>query len=98
VTEREFKVAASEQTSALGSAMLGALAAGSAAGGYDTIAAASMAMTHLKKESYRPDRGAKEVYDSLYAEYVRLHDYFGRGENPVMKTLKAIKAQVIRTK
>jgi len=33
----------------------------------------------------------QKVYDQLYAEYLRLHDYFGRGENDVMKRLKSIK-------
>jgi len=33
----------------------------------------------------------------LYAEYVRLHDYFGRGGNNVMKTLKKIKAKAIHS-
>jgi len=28
------------------------------------------------------------LYDALYAEYVALHDYFGRGGNDVMKRLK----------
>jgi L-ribulokinase len=37
VTGREFKVSASKQTPALGSAMFGAVAAGSAGGGHDTI-------------------------------------------------------------
>ena len=32
-------------------------------------------------------------YDKLYAEYVTLHDYFGRGANDVMKRLKALKAE-----
>ena len=31
------------------------------------------------------------IYDRLYAEYDRLHKYFGEGENDVMKRLKAIK-------
>jgi L-ribulokinase len=31
------------------------------------------------------------VYDELYAEYVRLHDYFGRGANEVMHRLRAIR-------
>ena len=31
---------------------------------------------------------------SLYREYVRLHDYFGRGENDVMKTLRGLRATV----
>jgi L-ribulokinase len=91
VTGREFKVAASAQTSALGSAMFGAVAAGKAAGGYDTIFEAARHMARLKDEVYRPNLEAKKVYDQLFAEYVRLHDYFGRGENNVMKTLKAIR-------
>ena len=33
------------------------------------------------------------VYDKLFAEYVTLHDYFGRGANDVMKRLKAIKKE-----
>ena len=34
------------------------------------------------------------IYEKLFAEYVTLYDYFGRGENDVMKRLKAIKAEV----
>ena len=30
--------------------------------------------------------------EKLFAEYLRLHDYFGRGGNNIMKTLKKIKA------
>jgi L-ribulokinase len=36
------------------------------------------------------------VYDELYREYRTLHDYFGRGANDVMKTLKAIRARQAR--
>ena len=39
---------------------------------------------------YEPDPGNRAIYDELYAEYKTLHDYFGRGDNPVMKTLKAL--------
>jgi len=92
VTGREIKVAASSQAGALGSAMFGAVAAGKAAGGYDTIFEAAQHMAHLKDEVYRPIAEHKAVYDQLYAEYLRLHDYFGRGENNVMKTLKRIKS------
>ena len=35
-----------------------------------------------------------EISEQLYQEYRRLHDYFGRGENDVMKRLKAIKAEI----
>ena len=95
VTGREFKVTASKQTPALGSAMFGAVAAGQAAGGYDTIFEAALHMARLKEETYTPIPENQAVYDELYAEYVRLHDYFGRGENNVMKTLKKIKAKAI---
>jgi L-ribulokinase len=87
-----IKVSASQQTSALGSAMFGAVAAGKAAGGYDSIYEAAQVMAHLKDEMYIPISENQNVYQLLYTEYVRLHDYFGRGGNNVMKRLKAIKA------
>ncbi len=92
VTGRELKVAASQQAGALGSAMFGAVAAGQEAGGYDSIVQAAQCMARLKKESFRPVAAHQKVFDQLYAEYVRLYNYFGRGENNVMKTLKRIKA------
>ncbi len=92
VTGRPFKVSASSQTSALGSAMFGAVAAGKAAGGYDSIFAAAQKMARLKDEVFLPVAEHQKVYDLLYAEYLRLHDTFGRGENEVMKRLKVIKA------
>jgi L-ribulokinase len=93
VTGREFKVAASMQTPALGSAMFGAVAAGSAAGGYETIVDAATRMARLREESYRPDAKDHATYDELYAEYRALHDYFGRAGNDVMKRLKAVRAR-----
>jgi L-ribulokinase len=91
VTGREFKVAGSTQTPALGSAMFGAVAAGKAKGGFDSIYEAAPVMGKLKDETYKPNPEARKTYDQLFAEYVTLHDYFGRGENDVMKRLKAIK-------
>jgi L-ribulokinase len=92
VTGLPIKVSASNQTSALGSAMFGAVAAGKGLGGYDSINEAAKVMAHLKDEMYVPNPKNQEVYEKLYAEYVVLHDYFGRGANNVMKRLKAIKA------
>jgi L-ribulokinase len=94
VTGREIKVTASKQTPALGSAMFGAVAAGKSTGGYDSIYNAARTMAHIKEKSFKPIPENQEVYEKLYAEYLRLHDYFGRGENNVMKTLKKIKAEV----
>jgi len=89
-----IKVSASKQTPALGSAMFGAVAAGKAAGGYDSIYDAARTMAHLKDEVYKPIPENQQVYEILFSEYLHLHDYFGRGENNVMKTLKKIKAEV----
>jgi L-ribulokinase len=95
VTGRPIHIAETRQGGAFGSAMHGAVAAGKAAGGYDSIAEASNHMARLRDEEYRPIPENKEVYDQLFAEYVTLHDYFGRGTNDVMKRLKDLKAKVL---
>lgn len=93
VTGRPFRISASQQTPALGSAMFGAVAAGKSAGGYDSIYDAAKVMAHLKDEMYMPNPENQAVYEKLYAGYVILHDYFGRGANDVMKRLKNMKAE-----
>ena len=91
VTGMEIKIAKSDQSPALGSAMFGAVAAGSAKGGYDTIFDAAAAIGGVKEKTYIPVKENSAVYDKLYAEYEVLHDYFGRGANDVMKRLKEIR-------
>jgi L-ribulokinase len=95
ITGREFKLAASSQTPALGSAMFGAVAAGGSGGGYDSIVEAAGRMARLREESYRPDPKHRAVYDDLYADYRALHDYFGRAGSDVMKRLKAVRARAL---
>jgi L-ribulokinase len=94
VINREIKISGSPQAPALGSAMFGAVAAGKAAGGFETIMEAASVMAKIKDQTYKPDRENAAVYDRLFAEYRLLHDYFGRGENDVMKRLKEIKKEV----
>ncbi len=91
VLDMEIRISASSQTPALGSAMFGAVAAGKERGGYDDIKDAAKEMARLKDVVYRPRKAEADVYGLLFAEYTRLYDYFGRGENKVMKQLKAIK-------
>ena len=95
ITRREFSIAASNQAPALGSSMWAAVAAGAAKGGYESIEEATARMAHLRDEHYVPDPAAAAVYDELYAEYVLLHDYFGRGANDVMKRLRAIRDRAL---
>ena len=36
-----------------------------------------------RADVYTPDQASADVYDEMYAEYTRLHDYFGRDGNEV---------------
>ncbi|HEX3040288.1 MAG TPA: ribulokinase [Caproiciproducens sp.] len=91
VIKMPVSVTATQQATAMGAAMFGAVAAGSANGGYDTIREAGEAMGSGIKTVYQPNPENSAIYDRLYQEYVKLHDYFGRDKNSVMKKLKAIK-------
>ncbi|MBE3100053.1 MAG: ribulokinase [Planctomycetes bacterium] len=91
VSGRSFKIARSAQTCALGSAMHAAVAAGRAAGGYDTIQEAALRMAGVRDKTYQPSADAHAAYEKIFAEYDLLHDYFGRGANDAMKRLKALK-------
>ena len=89
VTGRPLGLARSSQACAVGAAILGAVAAGAEAGGHATVADAVRAMGGVKDETYQPDPAAHARYSDLYAEWLTLHDYFGRGGNHVMKRLRA---------
>jgi len=91
VTRCPLSVIGSEQGAALGSAIHAAVAAGA----YPDVPAAAEAMGRVIADVYQPDETRADIYDRLYAEYVRLHDYFGRGENDVMDRLRAIRDRVL---
>jgi L-ribulokinase len=95
VTGREIKLAASAQTPSLGAAMFAAVAAGSGAGGYDDIVEATARMARLRSHRYVPVAAHGPVYDELHAEYLALHDQFGRDPGGVMKRLKALRARAL---
>jgi L-ribulokinase len=91
VTRRPLSVIGSDQGPALGSAIHAAVAAGA----YPDVPAAAKAMGKLHREVYAPDPARAAAYDELYAEYVTLHDYFGRGGNDAMHRLRAIRDRVL---
>ena len=82
---------ASEQGPALGSAIYAAVAAGA----YPDIRSAAAAMGAVDRAVYVPDEAAADVYDRLFEEYVRLHDWFGRGGNAVMKRLRHLRREAL---
>jgi L-ribulokinase len=86
-----LSVISSGQGPALGSAIHAAVAAGA----YPDVPAAAAAMGSKQEAVYTPDPASARVYDELYAEYVRLHDYFGRGPNEVMHRLRALRDRAL---
>jgi L-ribulokinase len=91
VTRRPLSVISSDQGPALGSAIHAAVAAGC----YPDVPAAAAAMGGKHEAVYQPDPASADVYDRLYAEYVLLHDYFGRGGNEVMHRLRGVRDRVL---
>ncbi len=76
----------SSQGPALGSAIHAAVAAGA----YDDVRSAAMRMGKIKPRAYEPDETRAKSYDRLFAEYLQLHDHFGRSE-ATMRRLRAIR-------
>jgi L-ribulokinase len=81
----------SAQGPALGSAIHAAVAAGA----YPDVRTAAAAMGSVQRAAYRPDEANARAYDRLYAEYVALHDHFGRGGSEVMRRLRALRREVL---
>jgi L-ribulokinase len=96
VTRFPLSVIGSGQGPAVGSAMHAAVAAGA----YPDIHAAAQAMGKVQRAVYEPDAERARAYDALYAEYVTLHDYFGRhggqGGNDVLHRLRRIRREALR--
>ncbi|WP_188195905.1 ribulokinase [Nonomuraea sp. SYSU D8015] len=85
VLRRPLSVIGSDQGPALGSAIHAAVAAGA----YTSIEEAAAAMGKRTENAYVPDEARADAYDRLYAEYRRLHDFFGDGQ--MLHTLRAIR-------
>ena len=66
-----------------------AIYAASAAGAHPDVFAAVDAMCDRECIVYTPKAENQAAYETLYEEYVLLHDYFGRGGNRVMERLHA---------
>lgn len=85
VLDRPISLAAEEQATALGTAVLAACAAGL----HRTPEAAVQAMTCPPEIVYRPDPARAETYERLYREYRTLAEYFAV-RNPVMQRLREL--------
>jgi L-ribulokinase len=91
VTRRPLSLIGSDQGPALGAAIHAAVAAGA----YPDVPAAARVMGKREQSVYTPDLARAAAYDLLYAEYLRLHDYFGRGANEVLHRLREIRLEAL---
>ncbi len=91
VTRHSLSVIDSDQGPALGSAIHAAVAAGA----YPDVPTAAQAMGKVRRQVYTPVPENSAIYDELYAEYVLLHDYFGRGGNEVLHRLRALRDRIL---
>lgn len=83
---KPVRVGTSMQSAALGSAMYAACAAGI----YPDLTAAANVCVKPSDTVYTPNPENVTAYNKLFAEYVRLHDMFGRENKELMKRLKRI--------
>ena len=91
VTGRAISVAGTPQASALGAAMLGAVAIDTGSGRAPSLAAVVPRMAPPPSRVYTPNEENRRQYDIVYREYKRLYDYFGRGGNDVMSLLRRMR-------
>lgn len=86
----KIRVSGASQIPALASAIYASVSAGSENGGYSSVGEAQKNMAAPFIAEYTPNEENGKIYAELYKEYCILHDYFGRGENDVMKRLRKI--------
>ena len=97
VLGREILTTRTAQGSALGAAIVAAVAAGE----FETVQAAQDAMVHFDDRRFRPGPGTTATYDALYDEYVALHDAFsaqGGALGHVMKMLLDTRDSTLRSR
>jgi L-ribulokinase len=91
VCDMPLSTIVSEQGPALGSAIHAAVAAGA----HPDVPAAAAAMGAMNRAAYTPDPARARAYDALYAEYLRLHDHYGRGGDDVLHRLRGIRRAAV---
>jgi L-ribulokinase len=92
VLRRPIQIAAEENASAFGAGMHAAVAAGI----YPNLRSAAAKMTRKPARVYKPRKGEESIYDTVYAEYVKVHDFFGREQAQTMKTLSNLAKELRR--
>lgn len=88
ITNLDINVIDVQNATAMGSAIMGAVASGY----YESIEKATEAFKPGLRCTYKPNLQNVEIYNVLYKQYYKLHEIFGR-ENDIMKELKDLRKQ-----
>ncbi len=90
ILNRPIRIAASEQTCALGAALFGAVSAGKEAGGFTSVSEGQKVLCRFEKKEYYPNRDSAVIYQKLYGLYRQLHDTFGRPGGSLFLIMKEL--------
>ncbi len=90
VLNKSLTVSETNDTEALGSAIYASVAA-KVRGGYPNVLEASRHMSHKDTVMYEPNPDNVAIYEKLYQLFLKLREYYGTGENDLMKELKQLK-------
>ncbi len=80
--------------SAQGPALGAAIHAAVAAGAYPDVRSAAGQMGRVRPRAFEPEESRSRAYDRLFAEYLELHDHFGRNV-AAMRRLRGIRRDAV---
>ncbi len=87
ICNREITIVDSNQSGALGAAILGLAAAGQQEDIYDIV----RRVGRTGQTKYIPNPEHVAIYDQLFEQYMLLHDYFGKEHSQLMHLLKSLR-------
>ncbi|MGA3352909.1 MAG: ribulokinase [Acidimicrobiales bacterium] len=97
VTGLPVTIPDSSQIPARGAAVTGAIAAGSARGGFDDFATAVSELRPAMSRRYEPSARSHVTYDKVYSVFRSLHDALGRDHVEWLHRLKQIRLGALST-
>jgi L-ribulokinase len=97
VTGLPVTIPDSSQIPARGAALCGALAAGSARGGFDDFETAVSELRPKMSRRYEPSPQHHAIYDEVYSVFGSLHDALGRDHVEWLHSLKRIRLAALAT-
>lgn len=87
VLQLPIYISGTSQGGAVGSAIYAAAAAGV----FASLDEAAEAMGSIKEQHFEPNKEIYPMYEAVYGEYLKLHDYFGKEHADIMHRIRNLK-------